>query len=697
MPLDFNPSFSTDMRDTLNDRVNAVANRRSKWNYKKYAWVNISTTGKTKSVLCVSKMSVGDKNAPSGGGLSLYKNEGSIRKHIPTLNSVNISNNANGGDYVDAYLYEVEASFKVFTLADLDRVEKSFFRIGAEMKVQFGWRNQENQGDGGNVFANIYNFSYSIDSDGGYNCQVKAISPAALWQSDELAGTNVPTTTFSSDQSEIVGYFDDLNLQFKQAVGVNPSETLEEKGQSNGTDVGQMSKIYPLDSNWQPRFFYTRLNVKEGGFLSFDEDSYIKYMTIGTLVRYINEKQKPSEFKYEIAPQESVGGNFPNLVEIGSADPTKFILPGKQANYGDPGRTDVSELMSQWGGILNDSIDNGNDNKGSRIASIAVSLEYCNTIYTDLAKSAKSKGGIKQSPKIGDFFGKLFEDLEYLTGGLVSLSFIPIDKAGNIFTQLSTSNGGSDDINKQLLINRKNVTNRVSFNSSDKYTFQTLNSGSILKSVSLESNFDSDYIVMATRKSTQRSSNYDKVVQLFDCDSNDTVVSDEPDVEESEALPTQAQQNNNSYDASYGENNNTQQDALSTTGFNQEVGVQLLQPNSELRELQLMRYKFSELGIESFSVSGYAEACKNYIYKNANDGSNSEISKSRYSEILFTLDLSVTIDGIWGIELLSPISIDRLPTSFKKEGIKFSIIAIDHTFDGQGGWETSLKTVMRIM
>jgi hypothetical protein len=62
------------------------------------------------------------------------------------------------------------------------------------------------------------------------------------------------------------------------------------------------------------------------------------------------------------------------------------------------------------------------------------------------------------------------------------------------------------------------------------------------------------------------------------------------------------------------------------------------------------------------------------------------------------LKLSVTIDGIFGIKFLSPISVDRLPNRYKNEPnkIAFSVTSVEHSFDGKGDWETTLGTVMRI-
>ena len=144
-------------------------------------------------------MVIGDSEAPTGGfGTEgdMYTSEGEgnnrIRKPKPILSSVKITNQG-GQDYTEAAIYEVEASFKVFTLDDLERVEKSFFIIGAEMTVNFGWRNHPVRQNGithsgpkdangitEGIKTNIYNFNFSIESDGSYNCSVKTISAAAV-------------------------------------------------------------------------------------------------------------------------------------------------------------------------------------------------------------------------------------------------------------------------------------------------------------------------------------------------------------------------------------------------------------------------------------------------------------------------------------------------------------------------------------
>ena len=57
--------------------------------------------------------------------IDLYSKEGGINKFKPTLNDVKITNQG-GQDYTDSYIYEVEFSFTVYTLNDLNRRKNHF-------------------------------------------------------------------------------------------------------------------------------------------------------------------------------------------------------------------------------------------------------------------------------------------------------------------------------------------------------------------------------------------------------------------------------------------------------------------------------------------------------------------------------------------------------------------------------------------
>ena len=122
-----NPIFPSAVADELKRREGANELRDDffkYWNYKKYCYVNVSTTGESGTALTAAAENIGDSTAPTGGGTSLYDTEGPIRRFKPILTSVKITNNG-GGDYTEALIYETEVSFKVYTLAQLEKVQKS--------------------------------------------------------------------------------------------------------------------------------------------------------------------------------------------------------------------------------------------------------------------------------------------------------------------------------------------------------------------------------------------------------------------------------------------------------------------------------------------------------------------------------------------------------------------------------------------
>ena len=112
------------------------------------------------------------------------------------------------------------------------------------------------------------------------------------------------------------------------------------------------------------------------------------------------------------------------------------------------------------------------------------------------------------------------------------------------------------------------------------------------------------------------------------------------------------------------------------------------------KELKDIRLQYGNGGFDDSKIASYKEACRNYILRNCATDSKLK-DGGRYGEIQFVLNLSVTLDGIWGIPYLANITTDRIPSAYKQNAF-FTITGVEHTFDGQGDWETSINTVMRM-
>ena len=112
-------------------------------------------------------------------------------------------------------LKEIELSIKVFTLEDLNRVDKLYFRPGYGMLVEYGANTYiDKEGEilsqtqsvfksflkGSDLdkyealFAKVTNFSWDYNQDGTYDCTVKLISKGELMES-------LSTTIYNSKKS----------------------------------------------------------------------------------------------------------------------------------------------------------------------------------------------------------------------------------------------------------------------------------------------------------------------------------------------------------------------------------------------------------------------------------------------------------------------------------------------------------------
>lgn len=643
--LDLNPAFPSEVSGELDRRKKAVQNREKDWMYRKYAYIKMSTTGNSQTMLCPSVMSIGDGTIGHGGHLSLYTVEGGIRKFKPTLTSVTITNEG-GQDYTESYIYEIEAQFKVFTLDDLDKVENSFFRVGAEVKFEFGWNGAPvvagvNQvtGDGA-IKANVYNFSFSLEDDGGFACSIKAMSAAALWSQESMGGTQRVPDEKSKKNVKVSSFLESLQLGMRNAFGLTDEQVIDDVagGIADNKLVCKKGKVKVGESATIDGVFWITEMLSNKGSWYNDDELYFSYTNLQTLVSYINTKLKNQKSRNEFMWGADSDLKITAKTEIGSADPTQIVLPGEHATYGSGDGADSTNFKN-WSTVTTE-----NSNSADTIKGILVGLEYLNKVYLDMEASQTSKkGGIKKKPTVNEFLNKIFNDIENLTGGLVSIMLVPET------TKQGEQNSASDT-EKILIVNRRetNVSQAIV-----PYTFQTLSKNAICRNVSLSTDFDSDTLILATESAVASGkSNLDSLKKLYpNCDKIQNAVakaSTDPD------------------------------------------GGKILK-----EDLLTERNSYGDDGFDSSGVQSLADSYRNYIQQERVSSPSSW--PAQFSESVFMFKLSVTLDGIFGIPYLAPITVDRLPSKYRaNDKTYFSITSIEHSFDGQGGWETSIDTVMRI-
>ena len=111
----------------------------------------------------------------NGGLYQLSKGPGATSNDVPHyrpdphLNSVKISS---AGDF--GSIRKVEISFTVYSLPQLN-TKQPFFDIGAELRVRYQWNNAGSLGSSGQFTGQIYNFSYTLNDSGGFDCTTFAM------------------------------------------------------------------------------------------------------------------------------------------------------------------------------------------------------------------------------------------------------------------------------------------------------------------------------------------------------------------------------------------------------------------------------------------------------------------------------------------------------------------------------------------
>lgn len=643
--LSLNPPMPPNVKSELERRMGAVENRDSNWLYKKYAYIKMSTTGKSQTMLCPTTMTIGDGTIGHGGHLSLYTEEGGIRKFKPTLTSVKITNEG-GQDYTESYIYEIEAQFKVFTLSDLDKVESSFFRVGAEVLFEFGWIGapavagvNQATGDGG-IKANVYNFGFSLEDDGGFACNIKAMSAAALWSDETMGGSSNVADEETKKNVKVSSFLESLQLGMRNAFGLAEGKVIDDVsgGISDNKLICKPGKVKVGDTKTINGIFWITEMLSNKGSWYNDDELYFSYTNLWTLVLYINKKLKQQQSRNYFEWGAEADLKITAKYEIGSADPTKIVLAGEHASYGS-GDGEDSTNFKNWSIVTTQ-----NGNRADVIPGILIGLEYLNKVYLDLESAQTSKkGGVKKKPTVNEFLNKIFNDIENFTGGLVSIMMVP--EVTNQGEQNTTG-----DTEKILLVNRREtkvIENIVPF------SFPTLSKRAICKSVSLSTDFDSDTLILATKSAVASGkSNLDNLKKLYpDCDT----------IQQASA------------DATKG----TEDDTIKKD------------------DLITERNSYGDDGFDDQGVQSLSDTYRRYIQQER--ATNPSAWPAQFNESIFMFKLGVTIDGIFGIPYLAPITIDRLPTKYSaNDKTYFSITSIEHSFDGQGGWETSLDTVMRI-
>ena len=210
------------------------------------------------------------------------------------------------------------------------------------------------------------------------------------------------------------------------------------------------------------------------------------------------------------------------------------------------------------------------------------------------------------------------------------------DLTGGLY-QLTIYNDGFNDSNQFLIVNERAEHTR---GISAAYTFTLHNVGSTLKSVSLSSNMDSDMAAAAL------------------------VSNRGGDVPEG------------AFDNLYSECGGVKAENKPT------------QPPPTLADVKKKKEELG-LGFDAERVQSLKDVMKAYV-------TSEPKATSTDTGYRYMIDLSVTTYGVWGTQIGDTFTFSGLPKKYKGSGKYFCVGKMEHTFDGQGGWETSYTGFLKL-
>lgn len=654
----------------VSDNVQAVLNIRKRissryqrnssdhaWLYRKMSYV----TAFAENLNSVPVRS-NSLTTPVNGGFgkdSLYTSNENA-KFVPKPH-VNAFKTYSDGDW--GSLQKCELTFTVYTLIDLDAYQ-AFFDLGASLVVEYGWSaGGEAAGRPGKFEGLIYNFSYSVRPDGGFNCTTYAISKGSVVLPVNItAGTNL-----NSETKDNLGQIID-SVTIIDAIQSNANSHTLYRGAidlNNGIGYDYINTNVNLEST----------NVNLSGTAIKQKSNQEYYISLESLISLINKHllnfSNNDSLEKTLAKESSdkIKQNYPDGYDI------SVKLP-------KPGPTDSWEKQNVPSHLLTQS------STTSTTTASDINI-ICNEIYTRGVMPKNQKDLLSGNPLEVIFPGfatygnvTYFKDAteyneKFLNGDLSKtlLNFNWVKKIFNSIGQETQDRQKSADqsITKFLLI----IFNSISDNSGTRFKLSltsdpTNSSRFIISDINYIDSKVTPYIITAVNNES--------------ISRNISLVSKVPNAMQTVAFVS-GRSAKTTPSTSTGEVLNNKKFPAETEKINSlRASVQniaTLVGNTEGASSENVRRLQSALK-ELFEFTPF----------------NSTYTKSRtgiaeQSALPFPIDFSVTLDGINGFVFGNTITTNYLPAVYKNTRVSFTITKLEHVVQNND-WTTTISTICRV-
>jgi len=596
------------------------------------------------------------------GGLSntgLYSKTSNSYRPDAHLNSVKV---ASAGDF--GSIIKVEVAFTVYSLSQLDS-NQAFFDIAGDLSVEYGWDNAGGLGGEKGVFSGkIYNFSYTLNDNGGFDCtsfamgnglnvlglSAKAAAPlttaAAVTKYQPFYGLFTPPSAFTtfllsnpppaaSNATKNVG---NVTGRIKNLVDAALKTLGTAAGAVGGTDkltgivimsydkdvIGPNLTGDPPPDPKDP----AKPNPKALSDSIWERHAYISLESLTAICNQIIAASAGKLFSLIVCDVDHPFQNMPTPATIStgvpadivmvSADPAEIVFPGF-ATYSSNGATGKAGTANEFSDFNLDAWTNGppwqwaDKFKAGQLKATLINVEFLNRIFSELG-SEKVEAA---DETFSSMFSKIFQSIYKNSGNRFSISLVSHPKNPN-----------------QVLMVDVNYVNPK------KSPFQivAVTDGGFCRSISLASKVPQEMAsaAMVSATSTAAKNNPSAIKEISGAN----------------AAPAA-------------------------------VATEVLSPTEAVKII------CEGQGFTTTNIEGLRSAMQGAKVKGTTD-------PSKKDAIVYPIEFSATMDGIEGFIFGNTVSCNYLPSSMKKANIVHTILNVEHEISNSD-WTTSITTVCRLL
>jgi hypothetical protein len=284
-----------------------------------HAWLNKKIAYATAAA---GGSSLGTPTAGGIGAAGMY--HGKHRLPDPHITSVKISNEGDFGT-----LRKAQVDFTVYDLGSLQAMS-GFFKLNSDMNISYGWANAGNASSAGSFIGKVYNFNYSLNADGSFNCSSMAIGKGVYSLGFSIQGAS-PGTNSVTDPGGIE--IKDTNVFSAMLVDVLS------KKPAAGTAADGYAAVELPEAITDPPAPPAEGETAPAKDLSKKKIHY--YISLGKFINLINSKiiakagGSGLEIKFGVHDECNK-----HVSAVGSSNPLELLVPGK-GKYGDNLNCDI--------------------------------------------------------------------------------------------------------------------------------------------------------------------------------------------------------------------------------------------------------------------------------------------------------------------------------------------------------------------